>query len=356
MSIKSVIIGTGSCIPTVVVKNEAFLGHSFLQEDGTPFKGNTANIIQKFEKITGIKERRYALDSQNASDLAVIAANNAIDAATIVKDTIDYILLAHNFGDVSKGSIQGDMLPSLASKVKHKLGIQNPNCVALDIVFGCPGWLQGMLQATSFIKSGMAKTILVIGTETLSRVIDDFDRDSMIYADGAGATLLQAKNTTEITGVLSHAAQTFSENELDYLFSGKSYNKTLTSNCNYLKMQGRKIYEFALTHVSNAMKSAWDKSEFPIEKLSKILIHQANEKMDEAIVKRFYSLYDMEMPPDCMPMCIEKLGNSSVATIPTLLDLIQNNELPPHTIEKGAVVLFASVGAGMNINAMVYKF
>ena len=356
MSIQSVIIGTGSCIPTKVVKNEDFLESTFLQEDGTPFSGDTALIIKKFEKITGIKERRYALDSQNASDLAVIAANNAIVSAAIDKNKIDYILLAHNFGDVSKGSIQGDMLPSLASKVKHKLGVQNPNCVALDIVFGCPGWLQGMLQANAFIQSGMAKTILVIGAETLSRVVDDFDRDSMIYADGAGATLLQARDTTATIGVLSHAAQTFSESELDYLYSGKSYNKALGSNCLYLKMQGRKIYEFALTHVSNAMKIAWDKSELPISELSKILIHQANEKMDEAIVKRFYSLYNMDMPVDSMPMCIEALGNSSVATIPTLLDLIQNNALPPHTIEKGAVVIFASVGAGMNINAMVYKF
>ncbi|MGB2128071.1 MAG: 3-oxoacyl-ACP synthase III family protein [Flavicella sp.] len=356
MPIQSVIIGTGSYIPSVIVKNEDFLNHSFLQEDGTHFASDTPIIIKKFEKITGIKERRYALDHQNASDLAVIAAKNAIKSAKIEKNNIDYILLAHNFGDVSKGSIQGDMLPSLASKVKHKLKIQNPNCVALDIVFGCPGWLQGMIQATAFIQSGMAKTILVIGTETLSRVIDDYDRDSMIYADGAGATLLQAKESTSITGVLSHAAQTFSEEELGYLFSGKSYHKELTLHCNYLKMQGRKIYEFALTHVSNAMKAAWDKSEVPISKLSKILIHQANEKMDEAIVKRFYSLYELNMPDSCMPMCIEKLGNSSVATIPTLLDLILNNSLSPHSISKGDIVLFASVGAGMNINAMVYQF
>jgi 3-oxoacyl-[acyl-carrier-protein] synthase-3 len=103
------------------------------------------------------------------------------------------------------------------------------------------------------------------------------------------------------------------------------------------------------------MKHCFDDSGFDIKNLKKVLIHQANEKMDEAILKRFYNLYDMEMPEDIMPMTINKLGNSSVATVPTLYDLITKGKLPGHEINKGDIIMFASVGAGMNINAMVYK-
>ncbi len=121
-------------------------------------------------------------------------------------------------------------------------------------------------------------------------------------------------------------------------------------------MYGRKVYNFALTNVPLAMKSCLDKSNVAIKDIKKIFIHQANEKMDEAICQRFYKLYDMEMPKDIMPMSIGELGNSSVATIPTLLDLVYNNKMKDHKIEKGDHVVFASVGAGMNINAVVYQF
>jgi 3-oxoacyl-[acyl-carrier-protein] synthase-3 len=120
-------------------------------------------------------------------------------------------------------------------------------------------------------------------------------------------------------------------------------------------MYGRKIYEFALTNVPMAMKSCLDKSGVDIKDIKKILIHQANEKMDEAIVKRFYELYNMTMPNGIMPMSIGKLGNSSVATVPTLYDMILKGNLENQEINKGDIIIFASVGAGMNINAIVYK-
>ena len=121
------------------------------------------------------------------------------------------------------------------------------------------------------------------------------------------------------------------------------------------EMNGRKIYEFALSNVPKAMASCLEKSGIAITDVKKILIHQANEKMDEAIINRFYKLYKMETPAGIMPMSIHKLGNSSVATVPTLFDLIVNNELEGQSLNKGDVIIFASVGAGMNINANVYK-
>jgi len=351
MNIK--ITGSGSYIPTEIVSNKNFAEHVFLNDDGTPFPHPNDVVAKKFLEITGIKERRYASDDLQTSDIATIAAKKAILNAKIDPETLDYLIFAHNFGDVKKGAIQGDMLPSLASKVKHNLRIKNPKCVAYDMLFGCPGWVEGVIQATAFIKAGMAKKCLVIGAETLSRVVDPHDRDSMIYSDGAGATIVEA--TADDGGILAHESATFSYDEANYLYFGKSFNTTHNPDIRYIKMHGRKIYEFALSNVPKAMKECLDNSGTDINQLKKILIHQANEKMDEAIVQRFYKLYDQKMPEGIMPMSIHKLGNSSVATIPTLYDSMVKGEIENQELNKGDVIMFASVGAGMNVNAIVYR-
>lgn len=356
MTLNSVITGVGSFIPSVVKKNEEFLNNTFLNDDGTPFEYENDVIIEKFKAITGIEERRYATSEQNSSDLGFFASEKAIEDAGIDKEDLDYIIVAHNFGDVNSGSIQSDMLPSLASRIKYKLGIKNPNCVAYDILFGCPGWVQGVIQAEAFIKAGIAKKCLVVGTETLSRVVDENDRDSMIFADGAGASIIEASENETGTGVLSHATRTDVIDECYYLYSGKSFKEDSDENVRYIKMLGRKIYEYSLSNVPLAMKTALDKSGVDISEVKKIFIHQANEKMDEQIVKRFFRLFKTKVPEGVMPMSIHKLGNSSVATIPTLLDLVKHGKMENQEINKGDVVIFASVGAGMNINAIVYRY
>jgi len=356
MKLQSIITGTGSYIPRVIKKNSDFLLDQFLNEDGSPMQYENEVVIEKFKAITGIEERRYADLDLTSSDLAYFAAKKAIEDASIDPEELDYIILAHNFGDVKSTSIQSDILPSLASRVKHNLKIKNPNCVAYDILFGCPGWIQGVIQAEAYIKSGLAKKCLVIGSETLSRVLDPFDRDSMIYSDGAGACVIEAVESNVSTGILSHITQTDTLDECYYLFFGKSFSENEDSDTRYIKMYGRKIYEYALNNVPNAMKAALDKSGVDILDVKKILIHQANEKMDEAIVKRFYRLYKEKLPKDIMPMSIHTLGNSSVATVPTLFDLVKRGEIENQEINKGDVVILASVGAGMSINAIVYKY
>lgn len=349
------ITGTGSYLPSEVVDNDDFNDHNFLNSDGTPFKHSNDLIISKFKAITGIGSRRYAKEHLNASDLAFYAAEKAIADARINKEDLDYIIFAHNFGNVSFGRYQADTVPSLATRVKHHLEIKNPKCVAYDILFGCPGWIQGVIQAHAFIKSGIAKKCMVIGAETLSRVVDKNDRDSMIYSDGAGAAIIALSHDTG--SILSHSSATYANEEAYYLSFGESFNKSpeINKEVNYIKMNGRKIYEFALTYVPMAMKECLDTSGVSISEVKKVMIHQANEKMDEAIVQRFYKLYGLEMPQGVMPMNIAQLGNSSVATIPTLLDMVRNGKIENQGIGKGDVVIFASVGAGMNINAIVYR-
>ena len=121
-------------------------------------------------------------------------------------------------------------------------------------------------------------------------------------------------------------------------------------------MHGRKLYQYALETVPGAIRACLEKSGVAIEEVKKILIHQANGKMDDAILQRLYESYGMDTPPEgVMPMTISWLGNSSVATIPTLLDLLLKGHLESHELNAGDVVIFASVGAGMNVNAMVYR-
>ena len=351
MNIK--ITGSGSYIPSRTVTNLEFAQHNFLGESGSPLPYSNEEVAEKFKQITGIEERRYVDDNLLTSDIAFYASQRAIEDAGIDPETLDYIIFAHNFGNVKHGAIQADLVPSLASRVKHSLQIKNAKCVAYDILFGCPGWVEGVIQAQAFIKAGMAKRCLVIGAETLSRVVDPHDRDSMIYSDGAGASIIEA--TDEEGGILAHETASFTHEEAYFLFFGNSYNVTHDPDVRYIKMYGRKIYEFALNHVPVAMKECLDKSGITIENVKKVLIHQANEKMDEAIIHRFFKLYDKTPPEGVMPMSIHKLGNSSVATIPTLYDLLIKGQIENQELNKGDIVIFASVGAGMNINAVVYK-
>lgn len=155
-SIRSVITGTGSYIPENIVTNEDFLTHSFLERNGESFEKSNEEIIEKFREITGICERRYADDNMVASDLAVLAAEQALENSGMDREQLDYIIIAHNFGDIRADNRRTDMVPALASRVKNKLGIHNPKCVAYDLPFGCPGWVQGVIQANYYIRSGDA--------------------------------------------------------------------------------------------------------------------------------------------------------------------------------------------------------
>lgn len=353
---RTVITGTGSYIPPVIKKNSDFLKQDFYTENSEPIKLEASIIVEKFRKITGIEERRYVPEDMTTSDIATLAAREALLDSGIDPETLDMIIVAQNFGNVVNNTIQTDAVPAIASRVKHNLAIHNPRCIAYDVLFGCPGWIQGVIQAEVYFRAGLAKRALIIGAETLSRVIDSYDRDSMIFSDGAGATVLEYKDVEEDgSGIISFGSMSHCTDEAYFINMGASYLPDNDGSVRYIKMKGRKVYEYALKYVPQAMKECFDETGAPIEELKKVFIHQANEKMDEAIVKEMYKLYQKEAPIDIMPMCIHYLGNSSVATIPTLYDLVLKGKDEGHEVKPGDLVLFASVGAGMNINAFSYR-
>jgi len=348
----SIITGTGNYIPSSKIPNRYFLKHEFYSSDGIKIKKATVDIINKLEEITCINERRYVTDDLNTSDIAFVAAERALENTD--RESLDYIIVAQNLGDVRADSSRSDMIPTIAARVKHKLKIKNPYTVAFDIPFGCPGWLHGMILADYYIKSGDAKKVLVIGAEILSRVTDPHDVDCMIFADGAGAALVEA--TDRNTGVLSHITRSDTFENAYLLSTGRSYNPDYAGDELFVKMNGHEIYKYAIRTVPVVVKQSLDKAGLTLTDVKKVLVHQANQKMDEAILERLLKLYHTKNIPDnLMPMTISWLGNSSVATLPTMFDLLQRGKLDNHKLYPGDIVIFTSVGAGMNINSVVYR-
>jgi 3-oxoacyl-[acyl-carrier-protein] synthase-3 len=338
----SVIIGSGSYIPSRKITNDDFKNHVFFDSEGKKLAKPNEEIIRKFSDITGIRERRYVTDDLVASDIAFYAAKEALESAKIDGETLDYIIVAHNFGDIKADNPRSEFVPALASRVKHRLGIKNPNAVGYDLPFGCAGWLQALIQADYYLRAGAARRIMVIGAETLSRIADPHDRDSMIYADGAGAVIVEARESKTPVGILSHCSYTYAMEHAYVLKMGGSNNPGYPENHLFLKMQGRMLYEHALKAVPQVVKESIQRAGLTIDKIDKLLIH-----FEEYGIKK--------VPENIMPLTISWLGNSSVATLPTLYDLLSKGKMENHSLKKGNTIIFASVGAGVNINSMVYK-
>jgi len=355
-NIYTIITGSGSYVPERIVSNAEFLKNEFYDSNGERITLPNEQIVEKFKQITEIEERRYIEDKHVTSDLGFFAAENAIHSSNTDKESFDYIIVAHNFGDIRHGNIKVDILPTLASRIKHKLGIRNPDTIAYDLPFGCPGWLQALIQADYYIKSGDAKKILVIGAETLSRISDPHDRDCMIYSDGAGAVIVEAMESDVPVGILTHKTRTDAVDHAWLLNMDKSFNPNIPESELYLKMNGRKLYEYAITTVPQLVKDTIDKAGLILGNIKKVLIHQANAKMDDTMLARLFKLFgEKTIPENIMPMTISKLGNNSVATLPILYDMIMKGKMENHQINKGDHFVFASVGAGMNVNAVIYK-
>ncbi|MGB3452587.1 MAG: 3-oxoacyl-ACP synthase III family protein [Moheibacter sp.] len=354
--LNTIITGSGHFLPERIIKNDFFLDYDFFGEDGQKIEKPIEETIAKFQEITEIEERRYADDRMYTSDLAAIAAKKALEEAGIDKEELDYVIVANNYGDIDPVYRQVDSMPSIATRVKNKLGIKNNHCRPYEMLFGCPGWIEGMILAHHLFLSGTAKKALVIGADTLSRAVDPHDRTAMIFSDGAGAVVLEAVESDKREGIISYDTLCDSLDEMDYLTNDESLKSDYEGSKVNIKMRGRKVYEYALRKVPALIKRTIDKSGLDISDINKVLLHQANAKMDHAMVQRLFRLYNIkEIPEDIAPMTVQKFGNSSVATVPTMYDLISKNKLGDHKFHPGDHLVFGSVGAGMNINAVVYK-
>jgi 3-oxoacyl-[acyl-carrier-protein] synthase-3 len=289
----AIITGTGSYIPDKEIPNDYFLGHDFYGADGIKLERSNVEIINKLKEITCISKRRYINDKLNTSDMAFLAAEQALDGKD--REDLDCIIVAQNFGDVISGSTRANMVPTIAARVKHKLKIENPYTVAFDIPFGCPGWLQGMILSDYFIKSGDAKKILVIGAETLSRVSDAYDIDSMIYADGAGATLIEA--TDKDAGILSHVTRSDTLEDAYLLWAGRTYNLQDDGNELFIKMNGHKIYKYAVRTVPEVVMKSLKRAGIALtEKYSVGINYESRFGLNELSTKSIAVIAPLNFP------------------------------------------------------------
>ena len=351
----TIIIGSGSYLPTRIIGRDHFMNSEFYTDEGEKLDRPNEEIIQKFVEITEIENRRYIEAGQMNSDIGFEAAKEAIADAGVDPETFDYIIFASNFGEVAENGFT-NFMPNMAARVKNKLGIKNRKCITYDMIFGCPGWVESMILANNLIKAGSAKLILVVGAETLSRITDPHDRNKMIFADGAGAVVVKATDEENV-GIIANNTICDNGPEIEYLVNSPSLNKKADQVPIYITMLGRKIYEYALKNVPVAIKETIDCANLDISDIDKILIHQANAKMDYAMIKGLYKLYGIkEYDHSIAPMTIQEFGNSSVATIPTMFDLIRKGKMKDQSFANNGNVVFASVGAGMNINCVIYKF
>lgn len=351
----TIIIGSGSYIPNRVIGREFFMNSEFYTEDGVKIEKPAEEIISKFVEITEIENRRFIEDDLSNSQIGYEAAKIAIEDAKVDGEELDYIIYASNFGEVTVDGYV-NFMPNMAARVKNKLGIKNRKCITYDMIFGCPGWVEAMILADNLIKANAAKTILVIGAETLSRVTDPHDRNRMIFADGAGAVVVKATDDENV-GIIAHNTICDNGPELCYLENASSINADADQKRLFVRMQGRKIYEYALKNVPVAIKETIEDADLSIQDINKILIHQANAKMDYAMIERLHRLYDVkDYDHSISPMTIQEFGNSSVATIPTMFDLIIKGKMAGQSFKDKGNIVMTSVGAGMNINAIVYRF
>jgi 3-oxoacyl-[acyl-carrier-protein] synthase-3 len=346
--------GTGSVLPGLVVPNTEFNDYVFYGKDGEPIPLSGAEAAAKLEAITGIRERRYVPFNQDSQPLMTEAARIAVADAGLDVNDLDGIIVAHNAGNIL-GEQVFHTVPNMAALLKHNLDVTNHECFAYDLLFACPGWLQGVIQAHQAIRCGDAENVLVVGIEVASRMLDPHDMDSMILGDGCGAAVFSKSKDGK--GIISHATFSHANKDIENIYLGGSNKEGVPGSC-WFKMNGREVYRYATTWVPKVVKKALDSTGLRLSDIAMFLFHQANEKLIEAVGKNLAELYGDEPSSLAgkLPMTIQFLGNTSVATVPTLLDLILKGNLEGYEIRKGDRVVMASVGAGMHCNAMVYGF
>ena len=351
----SSIKGSGHALPKHVVKNDAFLDHSFYTKTGEKIPKATKDIVEKLEEISGIRERRYIGKEEESIDLLKDAALKAIADAKLSPNELEGIIVAHNAGNAR--SNRGDCfhtVPNVAALLKNTLGVANKHCPAYDILFGCPGWVEGMIQAHRMIRLGEAKHVLVCGIEVASRFLDPFDVDSMLMGDGCGAVVLSKDDATE--GIVAHATFSHAQEDLNNIVLDRSIKADHPGN-QYFKMQGQQVYKYATTYLPEVIKKALDQADLSPNDIDYFFFHQANAKMLRVIAHNLMRLFDSADSEYAhkIPSNIATTGNTSVATVPTLFDMVKNKQMEGFELKAGQTYVFASVGAGMHCNAFVYK-
>jgi 3-oxoacyl-[acyl-carrier-protein] synthase III len=288
---------------------------------------------------TGIRERRIVTPDQACSDLAVVAAEQALVMAGLVAADLDGIFL---------GTISGDMhFPATATLVQDRIGATN--AAALDLSAACSGFIYGVNLAHAMISAGSMKRVLVIGAEVLSKFVDWQDRSTcVLFGDGAGAAVLEACDAGE--GILStYMKSDGSLADLLCIPGGGSRTPfsedSASDRLHYIKMKGDGVFKFAVRAMQDAARVVLDDAGFSIADVKFVVPHQANIRIVDAVAER------LEVSKDRMIVNLDRFGNTSSATIPIAYDeLVRSGRLAP-----GDLVLFTGFGGGFTWGAVLFR-
>lgn len=313
------IIGTGSYLPEKVLTND----------DLSKMVDTSDEWI--FPR-TGIKERHIAAEGQLTSDLATNASLKALEMAGITSDTLDLIIVATTTPDLT--------FPSTACRVQANLKAKN--AVAFDMQAVCSGFVFALSVADKLIKSGQYKNALVIGAETLSRIVDWSDRTTcVLFGDGAGAVVLKA--VEEKTGILSSIIKS----DPDYYDILKtSGGVSFSKNSGFISMEGREVFKLAVSKMPEVSKEAVLQAGISLLDIDCFIPHQANVRIIDA------SLKYLDIPEEKTIKTLQNQGNTSAASIPMALDFAVRNNL----LKKENYALLSAMGGGFTWGAIVFKF
>ncbi len=318
---RSVILGTGSFLPPKIVTNF----------DLEKIVDTTDDWITE---RSGIKQRHYVDDNILTSDMAYYAAFNALNNASIDKNKIDMIICATITPDL--------ILPSVASIVQKKLGITN-YCTAFDVSAACAGFVHILSIADQFLKTGHAKNILIIGADSMSRIINFNDRATcVLFGDGAGAFVLSSDTSLanniaqENSDILATIMKTNSE-QIDILRSSSGIG-SVGYEYGYLTMKGPEVFKVAIKNLSEIMKETLDKAHIHVKDLDYIVPHQANQRIMTATAQK------LGLDNERVISYVSKHGNTSAASIPLAFDCAVQDGI----LKRGQTILMEAIGAGMS--------
>ena len=322
----SKIIGTGSYLPARRVTN-----------DDLAAQLGAKGIETSDEWITtrsGITARHYAAPDENASDLAVYAARNALEAAGLEAEQIDLIIVATSTPDFF-GSF-----PSTACIVQNKLGMRN-NSAAFDMGAVCSGFVYALSTADAFIKAGHAKNVLVIGTEVFSRILDFDDRTTcVLFGDGAGAVVLTASEEPGLLAVKLHADGSYGD-----ILCGPANPGNLAADRKFLYMDGPAVFKLAVTVLEKVANEALAAAQMPASSIDWLIPHQANLRIMTGTAKK------LGLSTDRMVVTVHEHGNTSAASIPLALDAaVRDGRIKP-----GHNVMMEGVGGGFTWGAVLAR-
>lgn len=316
------IIGIGSYVPDTVVTNQDLM--KFLDTDDAWIR-----------ERTGICERRVSKD-MGTCGLAIEAAKRAIDDAGIDPKEIDLIVLATSSGDRA--------FPAAAMDVQAAIGAVN--AVGFDITAACSGFIFGLHIAHSFFAAGIYKTALIIGAETLSKVVDWTDRGTCIlFGDGAGAAVVRASETGIIRTLMGSDGTKGWTLECQARNLGNCVNG-IKPELGFMKMDGKEVFKFAVRKVPEIVAQILEDAQMDPEEIKYFVLHQANFRILEAASRRF------KVPMDRIPVNIDRYGNTSAASVPILLDELKRDG----KLERGDKLVLAGFGSGMTWGATLLEW